>query len=472
MSKAANVKSERDKLPKEDFGDPERRLFPIVDQEDVDSAKRLIGKAKDPEAVKKRIVGIAKRKGLTIPDAWKAEMSISEKLQTVTTVFALDSQGRRVEDGFAVYPNSKLFEAGDYPDKNFAASPEELLAVCSDFKPFGGNIEHTDFLKGRACEVRRVFVDDEDPFTLRGEVAVPLWLDENLAGHEKRLSCEFEADKSLTGIALCITPRVADAALMSAFAEFAKRHDTPQGQRAVQEVHDLAARYGAVCQQSNAKMASRHESAGMQKIHDTAVEHGAVCASVGDGRMPTFPYFNEGKEHMSEKKNWLARAWEKLTDDEREEATAELGVTAESKRAQFNNDPALVAQVAKLAADNIRRDAEAFAREEVLAHRALPAEQAALVAEFTARAEDDAASPRKIKFVAGGKEQEGTRVEAFVAMCKARPAHKLTQEQVAASSLTALSDAQETPEAKQAREAREGAKAWAEFNKPRLQEVK
>lgn len=65
------TQAQRMKLPLSSFGDPERRLFPIVDQDDVDSAAHLIGKARNPAAVKARIIRIARRKGLSLPDAWK-----------------------------------------------------------------------------------------------------------------------------------------------------------------------------------------------------------------------------------------------------------------------------------------------------------------------------------------------------------------------------------------------------------------
>jgi len=64
---------DREKIPLKDFGDPDNRKFPIVTQQDVDDAAKLIGKAKDPEAVKARIIKIAKRKGFKIPDAWAKE---------------------------------------------------------------------------------------------------------------------------------------------------------------------------------------------------------------------------------------------------------------------------------------------------------------------------------------------------------------------------------------------------------------
>ena len=62
-------KKERKDTAKEDFAGP-NDTFPINDQDDVDSAAHLIGKAKNPNAVKARIKSIAKRKGLTLPEAW------------------------------------------------------------------------------------------------------------------------------------------------------------------------------------------------------------------------------------------------------------------------------------------------------------------------------------------------------------------------------------------------------------------
>lgn len=62
--------AKRDKLSNKDFAGP-NQSFPIQDQTDVDSAAKLIGHAQDPAGVKSRIVSIAKRKGLNIPDAWK-----------------------------------------------------------------------------------------------------------------------------------------------------------------------------------------------------------------------------------------------------------------------------------------------------------------------------------------------------------------------------------------------------------------
>lgn len=62
--------SKRDKLPTKDFAGP-NQSFPIRSQKDVDSAAKLAGHADDPAAVRAKIISIAKRKGLALPEAWK-----------------------------------------------------------------------------------------------------------------------------------------------------------------------------------------------------------------------------------------------------------------------------------------------------------------------------------------------------------------------------------------------------------------
>lgn len=66
---------DREDIPTGDYGDPDNKKFPIVTQASVDDAASLIGKAANPDAVKARIIAIAKRKGFTIPDAWQEEAS-------------------------------------------------------------------------------------------------------------------------------------------------------------------------------------------------------------------------------------------------------------------------------------------------------------------------------------------------------------------------------------------------------------
>jgi hypothetical protein len=72
--------SERDKMPAAEFAGP-HESFPIAKPEDITSAAHLIGKADDPEAVKARIIAIAKKHGWEkyLPAAWDAGEEGSEK---------------------------------------------------------------------------------------------------------------------------------------------------------------------------------------------------------------------------------------------------------------------------------------------------------------------------------------------------------------------------------------------------------
>lgn len=90
-------KADRDAMPDSDFAGP-HQSFPIRTQQDVYNAARLIGHADDPEAVKRRIIAIAKRKGFAIPDAWKDKVATKEsafapstqKIATLVTCFLED----------------------------------------------------------------------------------------------------------------------------------------------------------------------------------------------------------------------------------------------------------------------------------------------------------------------------------------------------------------------------------------------
>ncbi len=70
---------ERDAVASEDFAGPDR-TFPIRNQDDVKNAARLIGHAEHPDAVKAKIISIAKRKGLTLPASWQEDDKTEERM--------------------------------------------------------------------------------------------------------------------------------------------------------------------------------------------------------------------------------------------------------------------------------------------------------------------------------------------------------------------------------------------------------
>ena len=92
----------RKETPLKSFGDPATRGFPIEDQEDVDNAAKAIGRANNPDAVKKRLKRIIKRLGLTVPPSWeedKAAMGAEELSDDDIRSSLIDALGDR-------YPSS------------------------------------------------------------------------------------------------------------------------------------------------------------------------------------------------------------------------------------------------------------------------------------------------------------------------------------------------------------------------------
>lgn len=122
---------------------------------------------------------------------------------------------RYIEGTDAVYPRALLFRAGSYPDKNFSLTPEELKAAADLWMPLAGNIEHSDFLRGRAAFVRTAWTEDNDNLLI-GEVRIPLALDVLLSDDERKISLEWDRfTKRPKAVALTTRPRISDAVLMS-----------------------------------------------------------------------------------------------------------------------------------------------------------------------------------------------------------------------------------------------------------------
>src|SRR5579883_1785572 len=75
-----------------DFAGP-HRSFPILTQQDVYNAARLIGHADDPEAVKRKIIAIAKRKGFKLPDSWQKDGEDGKAKESTTVVVGGNADG-------------------------------------------------------------------------------------------------------------------------------------------------------------------------------------------------------------------------------------------------------------------------------------------------------------------------------------------------------------------------------------------
>lgn len=447
------TKAQRDELPVSAFCDRAGRKYPILDQNDVDSAASLIGKAANKQAVKDCVIAKAKAKGWKIPEAWQtADHSVVSTTphDAVTVTFGLTAAPSADADEYVTW-RGKIFEAGQYPDKAFDISPEEIDVAIEQFTAQHLDLEHIPtVLSGKLGALTAVHPGD-DGWSLYGEARVPKWLDTVLPADERKVSATWNrTTKQLEGLALVIDPRVADAALAS-YAAFAKRHDTPHGQMAMQDLHDTSARHGAVCSSANAQMASRHEASAIQQAHDLAVTHGAACASTSG---PKGPAMYSGAE-ASQRKGGSIMSWlndlfkvakEAPADFDAEAAFSAMKPTATlisgetltqatTPAAQYSAGPSaaeqerdsIKAELARLKAERIAEQAAAFATKYIeTEHRAHVAERDAIVAAYTIAAQDDI-SYGQATFANG---TTTSRVAALARQYDARPAHQLTVEQL------------------------------------------
>jgi hypothetical protein len=320
-----------------------------------------------------------------------------------------------------------IFRCGDYPDKQFALTPDEAAAAIAAFTPVPVDLEHTStVLDGRLGTLESVAMG-EDGTSLVGTVALPAWLDALLDEGQRKVSATWDrATKQLRGLAIVNTPRVADAALMAAFAAtdegkalvaiesaFAgKRHNTAD-QHAIQTIHDHAVKAGADCPTNGSAEMSSGDTRHKVSLAD------AVLALLGKDSTPppaaTPPARAEETATMAET--------EKGTTDQTDVAALVARIAALE-----NGNAADKATIAEMKRDAVAKDAAIFADAEIAAKRALPADRAALMAEFADAAEDDAAHPRTVTFSKDGAEATGTRVDALKARHAARAPHVLTDE--------------------------------------------
>lgn len=183
----------------------------------------------------------------------------------------------------AVLRHGLVFKAGDYPDKDYSMTAEEIDAAVSNFRPpVPIDLSHTDtLLDGGIGDVIGLEAKDGKLFA---SVRIDKRVDDivNELGRKLKVSCYWDrATKMLNRLSLVPSPRIEDAVLMAAFAN---EEHTYQGTSVIQSLHDDAARAGAVCKASNSRKASQFHSStelsAIQAIHDAAVAGGAQCSII------------------------------------------------------------------------------------------------------------------------------------------------------------------------------------------------
>lgn len=140
----------------------------------------------------------------------------------MSALFSLTSQDSKAQnDGMVLRKAPLIFRAGEYPDKNFSMSPEEMLVAFKTFRPVDIDLEHKpsvlDKKLGRIVKVEL----SRDGTEMSGEALIPAWLDKILERDNRKLSAAFDRKtKQMIGCSLVRTPRISDAHLMAAFAKY------------------------------------------------------------------------------------------------------------------------------------------------------------------------------------------------------------------------------------------------------------
>jgi hypothetical protein len=121
--------SKRDKLDHADFAGPDQS-FPILTQADVDAAAHLVGKAADPEAVKRKIIAIARRKGLKVPEAWTTNATGDAPSATPDHQAAMTSLAESTshESATARRASERALKSGRGEDHRLAADAHRVAA--------------------------------------------------------------------------------------------------------------------------------------------------------------------------------------------------------------------------------------------------------------------------------------------------------------------------------------------------------
>jgi hypothetical protein len=366
-----------------------------------------------------------------------------------------------------VLKRGKIFEAGDFGESHgFSLTPEEMRTAADTYKPGSAVVRDAhpkrgqSYLEGKFGAVERIAVNPDNPNELLADVNLAKWYADLLPEGELSVSAEWSRDtKELVGLGVLTNPHIEDASIFAAFAK--ATHNTPEGQRLIQNVHDLVSGGGAVCDDP-ATWAAKHEATAAQQIHQLCTQNGAHCRAMAPGRSGSDAplYFGKDEAHVasgaavafsvaSEQKGRLMSVWDGLREwfkkDMAGEPSAEV-IAAFAAAGATVADPAAaqaaaetgkeggmneaerkeLAEAKRIALEErgkrIEAEATAFADVEVAAHRAYPSEREDMVVAYQQAATDDSNSPATF----GG---EGTsRVAQLKKRHAARPPHALTKE--------------------------------------------
>lgn len=275
-----------------------------------------------------------------------------------------------------------LFRAGEYLDKNFSATADDLRAMVTSFAPAPVNLEHTRIqsLDRRLGRLEHVWLSP-DGNELHGRVAVPTALEALTGGTAgSGVSLEFDrGTKRIVGIALTANPRVDGAAVFS--------QEKPMSEK-------------------KSPISRLLSALGITGADEAAAEKALAEFTATDEAKP-----------------------EPVAEDPR------IVQMSAQMAAQSAEIAALKAQNAATQSASIKAQAESLASGYIAAGKALPAEKPAMVALFTQSLTDDAANAAVVTF---GEGKTGSRTDGLKFIYESRQPHGLFGEQIPAEGGTVV----------------------------------
>jgi len=306
---------------------------------------------------------------------------------TIVAAFALDiTQATFSETDDMVILEGKVFEAGDYPDKGFSMTEEELDQAVSEFKPVDNDLEHeSTILDGKLGRLESVVRRGKE---LVGKVSIPKALHQIIGQNAIKVSLAWlKESKRIVGNALVLDPRISDAQVVAAFSAYAE---------------------------ATAERNPANQPNGGAEVPEKRTWWAKLLNLHKEKQLP------EGMEDFDPQEVRFA-------EESPPEPKPPTQQPENQDQARFT---ALETENAGLRAAGVQTSAERFYGEMLAAGKCLPAEKDSLIAMFKQAALDD--NQGKACFSASGELQTGERVKTLRALIEGRPTLNLTSEQLGA----------------------------------------
>jgi hypothetical protein len=305
-----------------------------------------------------------------------AAESVTPHTEYDTVTAAAFSLGDVRFSGEDVVYEGKVFECGDYQDKNFSLTEEEAQQAAANFAPVNNDLEHLPtVLSNKLGTLSNVVAKGRELF---GKITVPKWFYDSVGGKVNTSLAWDRSTKRIIGNGLVVTPRIPDAQLVAAF----NAANTPQGGSNMPNPNWF--------EKLKALFSKKELPEGFEDFDPNAVTFSEPLAPAATTTTPAAPADGD-----------------------------------DCKEARFT---ALQDQNTGLQAALLQTRAESFFSEALTAGKVFPAEKEALIAQFKQAAKDDNAG--SACFSADGALNEGTRIKSLKDSVNARPSHGLTTERL------------------------------------------